>query len=136
MKLTKIWIKDEYLFGLGDDGKTYRQSLLWYRRLINATPEQQANYELEPFGVHWPDIDEDISYEGFVERNNVEPTSLQRFLLTHRELNLSELAKRAGINTTLLRNYVYGWKTPSAERENQILETIRSIGQEYALFVN
>ncbi|MCQ2340075.1 MAG: DUF2442 domain-containing protein [Paludibacteraceae bacterium] len=134
MKLTKVWIENDYLYGLGDDGKTYRQSLLWYRRLMNATPEQQANYELEPFGVHWNELDEDISYQGFIDRNNVEPTALQRFLLTHRELNLAELAKRMEMNTTLLRNYIYGWKTPSKERENQIWQTIRAIGQEYLAF--
>ncbi|MCQ2347577.1 MAG: DUF2442 domain-containing protein [Paludibacteraceae bacterium] len=131
MKITKVWIENEYLYGLGDDGKTYRQSLLWYRRLMNATPEQQTNYELEPFGVHWSELDEDISFQGFIDRNNVEPTPLQRFLLTHRELNLAELAKRMEMNTTLLRNYVYGWKTPSAERENQIWQMIRTIGKEY-----
>lgn len=136
MKLTKVWIENDYLYGLGDDGKTYRQSLLWYRRLVNATPEQQANYELEPFGVHWNELDEDISYQGFIDRNNVEPTALQRFLLTHRELNLAELAKRMGINTTLLRNYIYGWKTPSIEREKQIWQTIRALGKEYLAIDN
>lgn len=98
---------------------------------MNATPEQQTNYELEPFGVHWSELDEDISFQGFIDRNNVEPTPLQRFLLTHRELNLAELAKRMEMNTTLLRNYVYGWKTPSAERENQIWQMIHTIGKEY-----
>ncbi|MCQ2313233.1 MAG: DUF2442 domain-containing protein [Paludibacteraceae bacterium] len=131
MKLTKVWIDNDHLYGLGDDGNTYRQSLLWYRRLMNATPEQQANYELEPLGVHWDEIDEDISYQGFIDRNNVEPTALQRFLLTHRELNLAELAKRMDINTTLFRNYVYGWKTPSEEREKQIWQMIQTLGQEY-----
>jgi hypothetical protein len=40
---------------------------LWrYPRLLNAMPKQRANYELSPFGVHWPDIDEDLSIEGML----------------------------------------------------------------------
>jgi hypothetical protein len=35
--------------------------LWWYPRLLDATPHQHTNYELFPFGVHWPDVDEDLS---------------------------------------------------------------------------
>jgi Protein of unknown function (DUF2442) len=40
--------------------------LWWYPRLLHATPQQRANYELFPSGVHWPDIDEDLSIEGML----------------------------------------------------------------------
>jgi hypothetical protein len=37
--------------------------LWWYPRLLGATPQQRANYELSSFGVHWPCVDEDLSIE-------------------------------------------------------------------------
>lgn len=36
-KIEKIWFDGEWLYGLGDDGNTYRQSLLWYKNLLHAT---------------------------------------------------------------------------------------------------
>ena len=43
--------------------------LWWYPRLLNATPRQRANYELSPFGVHWPEGDENLSIEGMLVGN-------------------------------------------------------------------
>lgn len=35
-------------------------------RLASGTPEQLNNMELSPFGIHWPDLDEDLSYRGLL----------------------------------------------------------------------
>jgi hypothetical protein len=43
------------------DGRVLRAPLWWYPRLANATAKARARVELSPMGVHWPDIDEDIS---------------------------------------------------------------------------
>jgi Protein of unknown function (DUF2442) len=48
------------------NGQRILTPLWWYPRLFRATPEQRANYELSPFDVHWPDIDEDLSIEGML----------------------------------------------------------------------
>lgn len=50
------------------DGRTISVPLAWYPRLLNATPEQRANWQLAGagFGLHWPDIDEDLSTEGLL----------------------------------------------------------------------
>jgi hypothetical protein len=41
---------------------------LWsYPRLNAATPEQRERYELSPFGVHWPEVDEDLSIDGMLK---------------------------------------------------------------------
>jgi hypothetical protein len=50
------------------DGRTISVPLVWSWRLAEASPEQRANYELigDGHGVHWPDIDEDISAEGML----------------------------------------------------------------------
>ena len=95
----------------------------------NATDEQRNDYELEYFGIHWEEIDEDISYESF-EYENPEPTGISRIFLTHPELNASAVARRLGIQQSLLAQYIRGLKKPSAEREQMILEAIREIGSE------
>jgi len=50
------------------DGRTISVPLAWYPRLLHAAPEQRANWELSGggFGIHWPDIDEDLSTEGLL----------------------------------------------------------------------
>lgn len=40
--------------------------LAWYPRLAAATPAQRARVELMATGVHWPEIDEDLSIEGML----------------------------------------------------------------------
>lgn len=130
-KIEKIWFDGEYIYGLGDDGKTYRQSLLWYPHLRKATAEERAIYTISTVGIHWHGLDEDVSFESF-EYEEAEPSPLQRFFLTHRELNVQEFARKAGLNATLLRNYINGWKKPSKEREAEIMAHIHKIGQEYA----
>lgn len=34
---------------------------------MNGTPEQRAHYEIITFGIHWPDLDEDLSIRGILE---------------------------------------------------------------------
>lgn len=50
------------------DGRTVRVPLAWSWRLSDATPEQRKNFEImgNGEGVHWPDIDEDISAMGML----------------------------------------------------------------------
>ncbi len=131
LKITKIWFDGEYIYGLGEDGQTYRQSLLWYDRLLHATPEERENYTVSFTGFHWRDLDEDISFESFLY-DEAEPSPMQRFFLAHKELNVAEFAKRIGINASLLRNYINGFKKPSREREVQIMQSVHQLSQEYA----
>ena len=50
------------------DGRTISVPLAWYPRLLSATPEQRANWRLAGggFGIHWPDVDEDLSTAGLL----------------------------------------------------------------------
>ena len=50
------------------DGRTISVPLSWSWRLSEATPKQRKNREIigDGHGVHWPDIDEDISAEGML----------------------------------------------------------------------
>lgn len=50
------------------DGRTIAVPLAWYPRLANATPQQSSHWQLAGggYGIHWPDIDEDLSTEGLL----------------------------------------------------------------------
>ena len=50
------------------DGRTISVPLVWSWRLANATPEQRQHFEIigAGHGIHWPDIDEDISARGML----------------------------------------------------------------------
>ena len=50
------------------DGRTITVRLVWYPRLLDATPEQRRNWEISSagYGIHWPDVDEDLSTEGLL----------------------------------------------------------------------
>ncbi len=130
-KIKAIWFEGEYIYGQDEDGKVFRQSLLWYPRLSDASDEERSKYLISHEGIHWRDLDEDVSFESF-EYEDAEPTDFQRFFLIHKELNISELAKLAGINASLLRNYINGHKKPSSERKEQIMQQIHKLGEEYS----
>lgn len=49
------------------DGASLVTPLWWYPPLLAATPEQRNKIELSPYGLHWPDIDEDLSIEGMLK---------------------------------------------------------------------
>ena len=130
MKIKKIWFDGDYIYGMDERNNTYRQSLLWYSKLRNASAEERERYTFSTIGIHWRELDEDVSFESF-GYEDAEPSKLQRFFLTHMELNVSEFARLIGINAALLRNYINGFKKPSKEREGQILEQIHKIGAEF-----
>lgn len=50
------------------DGRTIVVPLAWYPRLFHATEDQRRNWKISGagFGIHWPDIDEDLSTEGLL----------------------------------------------------------------------
>ena len=48
------------------DGRTLGVPLAWFPRLLHATPAQRDRVELSRMGLHWEDIDEDISIAGLL----------------------------------------------------------------------
>ena len=129
-KITKIWFDGDLLYGKDSDGNVVSQSLLWYPELKDASDLERSKYTFGFEGIHWRALDVDISFESFFYSDAI-PSPMQRFFLEHREINVAEFAKRIGINPTLLRNYINGFKKPSEEREEMIFKKIRELGEEY-----
>ena len=67
-RIKSIDISNEMITARLVDGRIIRVPLAWSWRLSAATPAQWANYEIigDGHGVHWPDIDEDISAIGML----------------------------------------------------------------------
>ena len=58
---------DEYSFWVElEDGRTLGVPLAWFPRLLHATPKQRDAVELSRVGLHWEELDEDISIEGLL----------------------------------------------------------------------
>jgi len=64
----RVWLTGELLWVELDDGRQLGVPLAWFPRLSNATPAQRAKFEILPGGegIHWPDVDEDLSTEGLL----------------------------------------------------------------------
>ena len=68
IRVQSVFLSDEELIVGLMDGRKISAPLWWYPRLARATPAQRARWELcgAGFGIHWPDIDEDLSTEGLL----------------------------------------------------------------------
>ena len=128
LKIEKIWLTDDAVWIRTTDGAEACEYFADYPRLRFATPEQRAHYVADDFGINWPDIDEDLSFEGFFYEKN--KSELYRVFVAHPELNASAVARRMGISQSLFAQYISGTKTPSKARLEEIYSTLRAIGQE------
>lgn len=63
----QAWCDPERLHVTLADGRQLTTPLWWYPRLAGATPAQRNNVELMLDGVHWPDVDEDLSIRGMLQ---------------------------------------------------------------------
>jgi hypothetical protein len=67
-RVAGVEITDDALSVSLMDGRTISVPLAWYPRLFHATPAQRQNWQIAGggYGLHWPDIDEDLSTEGLL----------------------------------------------------------------------
>jgi hypothetical protein len=68
-RILDVQVSDDSIVAELADGRTISVPLAWSWRLSDATPEQRANWRLigSGEGVHWPDVDEDISVRGMLD---------------------------------------------------------------------
>jgi hypothetical protein len=67
-RVAEVQVTDDELTVRLMDGRTISVPLVWYPRLANATPEQRKNWQIigGGYGIHWEEIDEDLSTEGLL----------------------------------------------------------------------
>ena len=80
----RVRVTDDELAVELADGRAVSVPLGWYPRLVHATPEERAGWQLVGggFGIHWPEVDEDVSVESLLagRPSGERQESLQRWL--------------------------------------------------------
>jgi hypothetical protein len=73
MKIVKVWFDDHNIYVITDSGHTVGNPIEWYPRLAKANPKELEHYEIGTFGdsIHWEQLDEDLSLEGFFDFQRV-----------------------------------------------------------------
>lgn len=84
-----VLVTDDTLSVELEDGRTLSTPLVWYPRLAHGTSEERRNWRLigRGEGIHWPDLDEDISVENLIsgKPSGESQRSLKRWLQARRE---------------------------------------------------
>lgn len=62
--IVKVWMDDNRIFASTHDGLTASYRFSDWERLRNATRSQREDFTLTYYGIHWPQLDEDLSFEG------------------------------------------------------------------------
>ena len=62
--IARVWVDDHAVYAETTDGLRASYEFTQWPRLRNATAAQRQAFELSYGGIHWPDIDEDLSFEG------------------------------------------------------------------------
>ena len=99
VNVSKVWIDDRYVHILTSDGVERKEAIDNYERLRTATKEQLQNYETDNIGIHWQELDEDLSYEGFFKADTMEGKS-ELYVLFKRfpQINVAGIARSLGIS--------------------------------------
>jgi len=127
--ITKIWFTEEAVCIKTADGIEGMELLSDYPGLKYATPAQLEKYEISKFGIHWAELDEDLSFEGFF-CDKTPRNSLEKAFKSVPEVNVSGVARRMGIPQSVMASYLCGAKKPSESRKAEIENTLHQIGQE------
>ena len=83
-RIVNVTVTDDTLSVDLEDGRTISVPIGWYPRLAHGTPVERANSQIRGagYGIHWPDLDEDIGIEGLLlgKKSAESPSSLERWL--------------------------------------------------------
>ncbi len=126
-EIKRVWIDGNAIYLETNNGEIVNEQFQNYKRLRNATTQQRENYKINDFGIYWPDIDEDLSFDGFFKKSENE---ISKLIKGNPIINASALARRLNIPQSLFAAYVSGTKNPSMERIKAIKEEIKKIGHE------
>jgi len=88
LRITNVIVTDDTLTVDLEDGRTIALPIGWYPRLAYGTPAERANFEISGagYGIHWPDLDEDIGVEGILlgKKSSESQSSFDRWLQRRR----------------------------------------------------
>ncbi len=83
-RVVKVLVTDDTLSVDLEDGRTIAVPIGWYPRLARGTPVERSHFQVSGagYGIHWPDLDEDIGVEGLLlgRKSTESPASFERWL--------------------------------------------------------
>ena len=83
-RAVKVTITDDTVSVDLEDGRTIAAPIGWYPRLAHGTSAERANFQISGagYGIHWPDLDEDIGVEGLLlgKKSTESIASFERWL--------------------------------------------------------
>ena len=87
-RITGVSVTDDTLSVDLEDGRTIAVPIGWYPRLAHGNSVERTNVQIagSGFGLHWPDLDEDIGIEGIVlgKRSNESSQSFEKWLASRK----------------------------------------------------
>ena len=98
VRAVKVSVTGEVLRVHLSDGRRLAVPTAWYPRLTHGTARERGHWRLigEGAGIHWPDLDEDISVEGLLagRRSGETRQSLKRWLATRTDRSAKAIARK------------------------------------------
>ena len=83
-RIVHVTVTDDMLSVDLEDGRTIAVPIGWYPRLAYGAPAERANFQMSSagYGIHWPDLDEDIGVEGLLlgKKSSESQASFERWL--------------------------------------------------------
>ncbi len=67
--VSRVWTDDHAVWIELTDGRKAKENFADYNRFASSSASQRNNFRLSHFGIHWPELDEDLSYDGFFRIN-------------------------------------------------------------------
>ncbi|VAW33167.1 hypothetical protein MNBD_CHLOROFLEXI01-4643 [hydrothermal vent metagenome] len=89
-RVIHVSVTDDTLAVDLEDGRTIAVPIGWYPRLAYGTADEQSNFQISGagYGIHWPDLDEDIGVEGLLlGKKSTEGSASFEKWLQHRQTN-------------------------------------------------
>lgn len=128
--IKKVWVDKTFVHILTTEGKEYKEDIMNYERLRNATANQLQKFEVDNIGIHWPDLNEDLCYEGFLKKDNMDGKSdLYALFKRFPQINVAGIARNLGIKQSLMAAYICGTKRPSPKRRQEIIDELHALGR-------
>src|SRR5277367_3831494 len=128
---TKVTFDEHSMWVDLSDGRTIGVPFAWFPRLLNAKPSQREKVEIGRHGLHWDEIDEDISIAGLLAGRRDQTVNVARAkeVVDDRVARISRVGgRRTGVNEDRL--FVerrpqgdYAVRRPNAERASAVLPT-------------
>lgn len=69
--ISRVWVDSQYIYASTSDGKTAKYAFADWKSFANTTDEQRRDFYLSYSGIHWRQIDEDLSFNGMFRDNGL-----------------------------------------------------------------